>query len=164
MLRCLFLLLSGLFPQLSGLILHWLSLLLHDHIYIITWWFIEFIDDVLSLLSDLFSVIDQFSLWSDFFLIVWIWYLIRFILIFSVNAALCNDTSVVYLFFFVDTSGGDQVTDFRSCKTFLRGVQGTTYTNLCVCDTSNCNKGHNLKSSWLVSLMVGVILAFLSVR
>ncbi|CAG5128966.1 unnamed protein product [Candidula unifasciata] len=60
-----------------------------------------------------------------------------------------------------DTSGGNSVADFRACKTLLRGVQGTTYINLCVCQTNNCNKGGKVKFSWHIFFVAAAVLGLL---
>ncbi|GFN75501.1 hypothetical protein PoB_000200700 [Plakobranchus ocellatus] len=55
-----------------------------------------------------------------------------------------------------DTSGGSAVRDYRGCKTFLRGVEGTLYINMCVCDSNKCNKGHTLKVNISMFTLVAV--------
>ncbi|RUS91805.1 hypothetical protein EGW08_000376 [Elysia chlorotica] len=60
-----------------------------------------------------------------------------------------------------DTSGGSFVQDYRGCKTFLRGTQGTTYINMCVCDSNKCNKGQNMKSNSVLPVLLALFLSLI---
>ncbi|KAK0053613.1 hypothetical protein Bpfe_017073 [Biomphalaria pfeifferi] len=82
----------------------------------------------------------------------------------ATRQCLSKNTYLEKLRTLMDTSGGNSVSDFRGCKTFLRGVQGSTYISVCICDTGKCNKGLTLKSNPLTLMMLPLVALFIAVK